>query len=105
RPIYSVAEFALFESRRLENESEDEAEDGKSFGQCQTKECDRLQHALSFRLTSNTVDVSREYETHTDTTADCGQTVTYEVEIAFHFFPFKMPPMWQVVWFTSIPSR
>jgi len=42
----------------LENESEDEAEDREGFGQSQTKERDRLEHALGFRLTCNAVDVS-----------------------------------------------
>jgi hypothetical protein len=85
----------------LENESEDQAEDGEGFSQRKAEECDRLQDALGFGLTCHAVDVSGEHETNTDTTADCGQTVTYEVEIAFHFIPFKMPSEWQVVWFAS----
>jgi hypothetical protein len=73
----------------LENEREDQAENGEGFSQGEAQERDGLQDALSFRLACNTVDVCGEHEANTDTTADCGQTVTYEVESAFHFSSFQ----------------
>ncbi len=73
----------------LEDEGEDQTEDRERFGQCQAEEGQGLQNALSLRLASNTVDVSREDETHTDTTADSSEAVTDHVKGAGHLFSFQ----------------
>ncbi|OIQ76336.1 hypothetical protein GALL_419810 [mine drainage metagenome] len=78
----------------LENEGKHETEERKRFSESKPKECDRLEYATRFWLTSYAVDVSGEDQTSCDCRPDGRKAISDEVEGALHFssLPFRLLP-------------